>query len=53
VNLTLFSLSFTKIVYLILNAVPRLRAMGLNVEQIAASLGLAIATVETYLEPNK
>jgi Uma2 family endonuclease len=32
-----------------LDAVPRLRAMGLSVEQIAASLGLAIATVETCL----
>jgi hypothetical protein len=33
----------------LLNAVPRLQAMGLSPEQIAASLGLAIATVNTYL----
>jgi Uma2 family endonuclease len=33
----------------LLDAVPRLQAMGLSPEQIAASLGLAIATVETCL----
>jgi DNA-binding NarL/FixJ family response regulator len=37
----------------ILDAVPRLRSMGLSVEQIAASLGLAIATVEVCLEANE
>jgi Uma2 family endonuclease len=33
----------------VLNAVPRLQAMGLSPEQIADSLGLAIAAVETCL----